>query len=492
MKLSFIIFIILSIVYVKVSGADNLKTKPNIIILFTDDHRYDGVHALGNKQIKTPSLDKLINNGVTFTNAYLQGANSAATCSPSRAQLLTGRGVFDIPKGNGRSFPESMTSIPMAFKDAGYYTFITGKSHNGPEASMRGFDFGAKLYGLTGGYYKPHFRLAYQDFREDGQYGKEHMYFVDGKNHDIKLTPLDDHLDHVGPHSSEIFAKAAVDFLEGYEKEQPFLMYIAFHAPHDTRNAPQKFHEMYPPEKIKLPVNFLPEHPFDNGDLHIRDEELAPFPRTVEDTKKQLSDYYAIITHMDEQIGKILEALKKEGFDKNTIIVFSSDSGLGMGSHGLFGKQNLYDDAGIHVPIVFCGPGIPKKQQKTDLCYSFDIFPTLCDLAGISIPESVKGISLEGSIREEKTVNAREELYFAYCSTQRAVRNKQYKLIEYCVDGAVHSQFFDLKNDPYETTDLSQMAEYAEKLKILKKSLNSHQLEEADWGQTFWNNYLKN
>ncbi|MGB5667888.1 MAG: sulfatase-like hydrolase/transferase, partial [Maribacter sp.] len=283
----------------------NAANKPNVVIIFTDDHRYDAVGVLGNGQVKTPNLDKLIHGGTTFTNAYIQGANSGAVCAPSRAQLLTGRGVFELPDGNGHYFPESMTSIPMAFKEEGYFTFITGKSHNGPEASMRGFIGGSKLFGLSNGYYIPHYRMPYQDFREDGAYGKEHLYFVDGGNNDVKLSP-DKNMAHIGPHSSEIFAKSAVDFLEGYDKKQPFLLYLPFHAPHDTRNAPKKYHDMYSPSSIELQVNYLEMHPFDNGDLYIRDEKLAPYPRTERDTKNQLADYYAIITHMDDQIGKVL------------------------------------------------------------------------------------------------------------------------------------------------------------------------------------------
>lgn len=462
--------------------------KPNVVVIFTDDHRYDTIGVLGDGQVKTPNIDKLIKEGTLFTNAYIQGANSGAVCAPSRAQLLTGRGVFDLPDGNGHYFPESMTSFPTVFKKAGYSTFITGKSHNGPEASLRGFTGGSKLYGLTNGYYVPHFRLPYQDFREDGIYGKEHLYFVDGENHEIKLEP-DSNLDHIGPHSSEIFAKSAVDFLTAYDRDQPFLLYLPFHAPHDTRNAPKKYHDMYPPDDIKLPANYLPMHPFDNGDLYIRDEKLAPYPRTERDTKNQLADYYAIITHMDDQIGKVIQTLEEKGFIDNTIIVFATDSGLGMGSHGLFGKQNLYEDGGIHVPIVFNGPGIPKNETRQDLCYTADIFPTLSDLAGVEVPSSVTGLSLAKSINGSKVFSSRKELYFGYKSTQRAIRNEKFKLIEYQVNGKRHSQLFDLENDPDEINDISKSKEHQNTIGHLRKQLRLNRVEGLEWENNFWKHY---
>ncbi len=468
-------------------GGDN---RANVIIIFGDDFRYDAVHTLGNTVVKTPNLDKIIDNGVSFNNAYLQGANTGATSAASRAQLLTGRGLFDIPMGNGSAWGEEISSFPVAFRDAGYHTFFTGKSHNGPKASSRGFLSGTYLYGLTNGFYMPHFRMPYQDFREDQSYGREHLYFIGGENFEERIKPTEDS-EHVGPHSTDIFAKAALDFIESYDEDKPFLMYVAFHAPHDTRNYPMEYHDEYDPEDIPLPVNFLSEHPFDNGDLTVRDERLAPYPRTEENTKSQLADYYRCITHLDDRVGDIMTALKARGFDKNTIIVFSTDSGLGMGSHGLFGKQNLYDDAGIRVPMVFSGAGIPKGKRKDDLCYSADIFPTLCELTGIEIPESVTGISQAKSVKG-KSQYLRKEAYFGYMSHQRAIRNERYKLIEYCVSGERHTQLFDLENDRYECHDLSNDPAYSDIIKELRARLVAHSEEESGcgWGESFWRTYM--
>lgn len=475
--------------------------RPNVLIVFTDDHRYDGVAALGNPDLKTPNLDSLVNNGVTFTNTFLQGANNGATSTPSRAQLITGKSVFEIPNGDGRFFPATMTSFATAFSEAGYNTFTTGKQNNGPEASMRGFQSGAKMFDLTKGFYKPHFYLPVQDFREDGKYSADHLYLVGGENQEFRVPvkmfysqkgqePKLKFEEFAGTHSNEVFGRAAEEFITNYHEEEPFLMYLAFHAPHDPRNAPQEYYDMYPPETLQLPVNYLPQHPFDTGEMEIRDEMLAPYPRTEENTKQQLCEYYALITHMDHQLGKVFEALRKRGMDKNTLIIFASDSGLGMGSHGLFGKQNLYNDAGIHVPFVLCGPNIPKNEKRSDLCYTYDIFPTLCDLTGVQIPASVTGKSMAASVPAQSEVGVRDELFFAYTNLERSVRDERYKLIVYCVNDDVHELLFDLQEDPNEMVNLANERKYGKILKRLRTRLIANKAIDAEWGNKFWETYL--
>src|SRR5205823_14925494 len=178
-----------------------------------------------------------------------------------------------------------------------------------------------------------------------------------------------------------------------HSKDQPFLAYVAFNAPHDPRLAPPKYHEYYNAHKPPLPPNFLPQHPFNNGDLTTRDEKLAPWPRTPAVVRQHLADYYAAITFLDAQVGRILNALRATGQYENTLIVFSSDHGLAIGSHGLFGKQHLYDHS-MHAPLIFAGPGIPRNKQCDALCYLLDIFPTLGELAAVKPPAGSEGKSL--------------------------------------------------------------------------------------------------
>ncbi len=470
--------------------------KPNVLFIFTDDLRYDAIQALGKNECKTPNLDRLVKSGVTFTNTYLQGANTGGTSVPSRAQLLSGVGLFDINNGDGKTMTAEMPTIASALSQGGYYTHIIGKSHNGPEYSVMGFQGGSRMYGLAKGYYRPHFKMPVQDYKQGAKYAdKKNLYLLKSLEPEQRVpamdySPIKTVDDFHGVHSSEIFGSAAVEFLDGYDQQKPFFLYLAMHAPHDTRVAPERYHEMYSPDKIKLPENFLPEHPFDNGDLKTRDELLAPFPRTEADTKQQICDYYAIITHLDEWIGNVLEALERSGMADNTIILFSSDSGLAVGSHGLFGKQNLYDDGGIHVPLIISGKGIPKKQKRSDLCYTFDIYPTICDLTGSAIPQSVKGLSHYTSLMNKGAEPRRQELYFGYRDYQRAVRDEKYKLIEYCVDGERHTQLFAIERDPHETTDLAANPKFASKVKELRARLERNgQAENQPWGRAFWAKY---
>ena len=141
------------------------------------------------------------------------------------------------------------------------------------------------------------------------------------------------------------------------------MCYVALTSPHDPRTPPPPYDRLYDPTKIPLPKNFYPIHPFDNGDLNVRDEQLLPTPRTPEAIKKEIALYYGMISEMDAQVGRILVTLEKEGLMENTLIVFAGDNGLAVGQHGLLGKQNLYEHS-IRVPMIFSGPGIPKNKKE--------------------------------------------------------------------------------------------------------------------------------
>jgi arylsulfatase A-like enzyme len=285
---------------------------------------------------------------------------------------------------------------------------------------------------------------------------------------------------------------AAIDFLENYDSEEPFYQYIAFLAPHDPRTMPKRFKDMYDPEKITLPANFMGGHPFDTGALRIRDEELAVFPRSPDETKRHLAEYYGMISHLDDELGKVVKTLEKKGLLEDTIIVFAGDNGLALGQHGLFGKQNCYDHS-VRVPLIFAGPGVPENQRSDALVYLLDIFPTLCELTGTEIPDSVEGKSMVKAMHNPE-LPVRDELYFAYCDFQRAVRHEQYKLIEYVVEGKhIMTQFFDLESDPMELDNLAGKEEFSQVLNKMRERLFRLRDEwddiQSPWGKTFWEGY---
>jgi arylsulfatase A-like enzyme len=173
---------------------------------------------------------------------------------------------------------------------------------------------------------------------------------------------------------------------------------------------------------------------------------------------------------MDEQIGLVLKALKETGLEDNTIVIFSGDSGLAVGNHGLMGKQNLYDAGGIHVPLIFKGPGIGKGRKRHALCYLFDVMPTICDLTDTPTPASCDGKSLVSIFRGSKK-KVRSYQYFAYTDTQRAIQDERYKLIEYSHKDKRFTQLFDLKSDPDEIKNLIDDRRYTEHRDRLKAEL---------------------
>jgi len=429
------------------------KREPkNILYLLSDDQRFDTIHALGSPEIHTPHMDVLAERGVAFTHAYIFGSHHGALCVPSRAMIMSGRNLFHID--NPDTLPESVPLFPETLREHGYATHGIGKWHNGRGSFNRAFASGSSIF--FGGMSNQQ-AVPVHDYDPTGRYPAESARVGDR-------------------FSSELFADDAIRFLQAYDGSKPFLLYVAFTAPHDPRMAPEAYRALYDPKRLSLPPNCLPRHPFDNGDLETRDEKLAPWPRTPENTRFQLAEYYAMISHLDEQIGRILAVLDETGLAEKTLIVFAGDNGLAVGQHGLFGKQNAYEHS-IHVPLLMAGPGLPGGKRCDAFCYLTDTFPTLFDLIGLPLPEGVDGRSLLPALRGEPV---RDAIFFAYRDVQRAVRVGDYKLIEYTVKGECRTQLFDLARDPFETHDLSGEACHARTLERLRERLRVMQRETGD------------
>ena len=195
----------------------------------------------------------------------------------------------------------------------------------------------------------------------------------------------------------------------------------------------------------------MPEHPFETGNLGSRDEVLLPTPRTAKDVRDDIAVYYAVITHMDEQIGRILKALDSSGQRDNTIVIFTSDHGLAMGSHGLRGKQNMYEHT-MNVPMLMSGPSIPTGESFNAQMYLRDLYPTICELVGVSLPHEIDGRSVV-PVLQGKTNEIHDHVFGYFLNFQRMIRGDRWKLIHYPqID---HWQLFDLENDPYELSNLS-------------------------------------
>ncbi len=389
--------------------------KRNVVFLLADDLRPDCLGKFGHPVVKTPNLDKLLENGFAFRNAYVLGSNSGAVCMPSRTMIQTGQSYL-------RKNPSTPT-LAQTINAAGYASIRSGKFGNNPNPLDKNFD--------------------------------EH---VDG-GEDAK-----DNADNM------------ITFIKKHAGKKPLFLYFAPHEPHDPQHATEEFYQRYKPSDIPLPVNFLPFHPFDNGEMTVRDEKTLPWPRTKENVTGKLARYYASVSYFDQQAGRIIDALKQAGQFDNTIFIVAGDNGLSLGEHGLLGKQNLYEFGGMHVPLIFTGPGISKCDSKA-LAHLFDVYPTLCDLAGIPLPAGLDAKSLAPVIMGQQT-KVRDCLFTAYRDCQRSIRDERWKLIRYPLIGK--TQFFDLQSDPHEMTDLSSNAESAGKITELNALLEKTRKEYGD------------
>ena len=204
-----------------------------------------------------------------------------------------------------------------------------------------------------------------------------------------------------------------------------------------------------------------------------------PTPRVPEQVLAERANYYSMVNEVDVQIGRILDMLEKSGKDDNTIIVFAADNGLCVGEHGLLGKQNLYE-AAVRVPLVICGPNIPKNMMSDAYCYLYDLYPTLCDLSNIKVPTTVKGISLAQTI-QDPNVKKRKDILLTYINLQRAIKKDGFKLILYNVDGQRHPQLFDLKANPMEMNNLYDNPKYGKKREELTKLLYARMASVGDF-----------
>jgi arylsulfatase A-like enzyme len=343
--------------------------------------------------------------------------------------ILTGRSLFRIPPLNSKTYDGP--TLGSVFRKAGYATLFVGKRGNSFLPAHEAFE--TVVYNAPG---------------------------------------VKERADQ-----SQFTADTAIDWLKKRKAAEPFFLYLAPPVPHDPRVAPPEFMKLYDPAKITLPKNFMPNHPFDNGELKVRDEMLAPHPRTPEEMRKHLAEYYGTVTCFDHHIGRLMDHLRETKQLDNTIVVFSSDQGLAVGGrHGLMGKQNLYEH--FKSPLVFAGPGIAKGKSDA-LVYLFDIFPTLCDLSGIVAPDVCEGVSLRPVIRSEKP-KVRDTLFAAYRDYQRMVRDERWKLIAYNAGGQKHTQLFDLANDPDELKNLADDPAHAATRKRMEKLLADERKKFAD------------
>ena len=441
-------------------------SRPNILFLFADDQSFETLGAAGHVDIDTPNLDRLASLGTHLTHCCNMGSWSGAVCVASRTMLVTGRSLWrahalynqtDAEREAGRLWPQLM-------HQAGYQTYFTGKWHVRTDAA-KVFDVSRNIRGgmpkdTPEAYNRPLPGQPDPWSPYDPKFGG----FWEG-----------------GKHWSEVVGDDAIDFLGQASRDtKPFFMYIAFNAPHDPRQSPKEYVDMYPLERISVPNNFLPEYPYKEAmgcPPTLRDERLGPFPRTEHAVKVHRQEYYALITHTDAQIGRILDALDATGQRDNTWIFFTADHGLSVGHHGLFGKQNMYEHS-VRVPLLVVGPGVPKGKKIDAPVYLQDVMPTTLELAGIPKPDHVDFHSLLPLLRGETDAHAYRSIYGAYLGLQRAITHDGWKLIAY--PEAKTLRLYHVAADLQELRDLAGDPAQAGRLKDLFARLLALQEEHDD------------
>lgn len=473
----------LSVLLVLVFACNRQEAKkPNILFILADDHSFNAINALGGDELITPTLDDLAKNGTVFTDVYNMGGWNGAVCIASRTMFNTGRFLWNAEAVDQHldSLAQRQELWSLSMQELGYKTYMTGKWHVKikPEEvfNVVGTPRGGMPNQTPEGYNRPlnESDTTWQPW--DTAFGG----FWEG-----------------GTHWSEVVANESIEFLDSAAlSDRPFFMYIAFNAPHDPRQSPREFVEMYPLENIKVPDSFLEAYPYRDEmgcPWSLRDEKLAPMPRTEYSVKVNRQEYYAIITHMDKQIGRILDHLEATGQKENTYIFFSADHGLSVGHHGLLGKQNMYEHS-MKPPMIIVGPDIPGGESRNMSVYLQDIMPTVIEYAGGEVPDYVEFSSLKAFIEGVASESNYPEIYGAYRHVQRMIRMDDYKLIVYPYAGVV--RLFNLEQDPEEINDLAgeeenqdRILSMFQKLIKLQESMNDTlNLESFDYTSAYLNN----
>ena len=442
------------------------EKQPNIIFILADDQCYRTIHELGNQEIFTPTLDQLAREGTVFTTAYNMGGWHGAICVASRTMFNTGKFLW-----RARLLENSLDSLALTdqlwskeMERLGYETYMTGKWHVNISPGEIFNRVGTERPGMPGdspqGYNRP-LGPADTTWRPwDTLFGG----YWEG-----------------GIHWSEVVANESIDYLDRASGSgTPFFMYIAFNAPHDPRQSPREYVDLYPLEHVSVPESFLPLYP--QKDLigcspDLRDEALAPFPRTEYAVKVNRQEYYALITHLDAQINRIIEKLKETGLDENTYIFYTADHGLSVGNHGLLGKQNMYDHS-LRPPLIVVGPDVPQGKRNHTPVYLQDIMATTFEYAGGELPGWVEFHSLKSYIDGERSEPSYGAIYGAYMDLQRMIRKDGYKLIVYPRAGIL--KLFDLSEDPLELHDLAGESGQQGRISDLYSGLQQLMLEMGD------------
>jgi len=437
------------------SSATHLK-RPNILFILTDDQAPFSLSAYGNTESTTPNIDRLAKRGMRFDAAYQMGAFQGAVCTASRHMIMSGRTVWHIPGARSRQSVIDQMAAGNP-RDGKRWKNVNPNVPKGLEKNTMGAVFNRAGYATM------------RTCKRGNSYSAANKQFTIVKEASCRGGEKENGSDWHGDQVLGFLSERERQANKGVVANKPFMIYFGLSHPHDPRNAHPEILAKYGAvnqlsetsmlnaQLPKLPINYLPQHPFPHGHPGLRDEVAVQGVRSKRDEltiRNEKGREYACIESIDTQIGRVMDKLESMGELDNTYIIFTSDHGIAIGRHGLMGKQSLYEHS-WRVPYIVAGPGIAANSASTGNIYLLDTLATICDLAGIEVPSTNEGISFK-PVLEGKQDSIRDVLYGCYCGGtkpgMRSVRKGDWKLIRYeTLDGKVkETQLFNLRENPNE------------------------------------------
>lgn len=468
---------------------------PNILWICTDQQRYDTIGSLGNPHVSTPNLDRLVAEGTAFTHAYCQ----SPICTPSRGSFMTGMYPSRVHvMGNGNDwFPDEPPLVTRILRDAGYDCGLIGKLHlaGAFERIEPRVDDGYRYWQYS---HAP---------RDDWPVGHDYADWVREKGYDLKELTQD--LEGVPPelHQTTWCAEKTIEFIRDHAAS-PWLASVNIYDPHPPFNPPQDYRELFDPDSmpgplfrktdlaqqaVLAPIDFQSQGRIPD-ELDIKNPIIPVTPGSkldqqdtpgARDAKTLQAAYYAMVKLIDDQVGRILNALEATGQRDNTVVIFMSDHGEMLGDHGLIMKGCRFYEGLVRVPLIWSWPGKFVADQRCDeLVELTDIAPTLLSLANVDIPDNLQGRSLLPLLTGEKTDGSHRD--WVRCEYYDALdmpdgtyatmfRDSRYKLVVY--HGHSLGELYDLQQDPGEFNNLWDDPEWVGvKLGLMQRSFDESML----------------
>lgn len=455
-----------------------MKKQPHIILIMTDQQRADALGCAGNEAVISPNIDRLASEGHLFCNAYTASPSS----TPARAGMLTGMSPWHHGLlGYGQVAEHYKYEMPQMLKDLGYHTLGIGKMHWHPQNVLHGFE--TTLIDESGRVESPYFKSDYRKWFDIQAFGlNPDSTGINWNGHGAKAYALPERL-----HPTVWTGDRAVEAIRGYSSEQPLFLKVSFARPHSPYDAPQRVVDMYADKEIPAPAvgSWCEDVPVDeHPELH---PTAAKGNFGEEYAKNSRKYYYASITFIDEQVGRIVEELKRKNMYNDALICFVADHGDMLGDHNMWRKTYAYEGSAA-IPFIIKLPqkmegGLKAGEILEQPVELRDLLPTFLDINHWKVPEDMDGISLLPLLRKEKCtwrkyIDIEHSTAYWEDNYWCAQTDGKIKYIWFFRTG--EEQLFDLVKDPYELNDVSESFSYQTVLKEMRRAMIDHLKERGE------------